>query len=392
MGNNRIWLNYGVDAGHKLVSIEEVDSGKSNLRCPYCASALIAKKGKIKAHHFAHSDETCNLVIKREPRDIPRLPLYDAFDIFLTGKELEQLKKLWHRHKSHDNGIDRLEILPAFTRENLVEPSPTINAVTGRKAYQFTKLGQIPVGALPLCAFSSVQSPLIFQKLAYLEASIFDNSGSVLPREELRVYLTDLRIYCAQMRKILLSSLYYLKVQADGKILYKIGITTRSMSQRSAEIYRDLRSHFGAVEIEVLRTWANRGNAERYFKYRYSDFNYLIGTLTEYFKFTTPAETQAVERDLSQMQTKVLSLVEQDIVDGKQDDFLAAVLADEQMQAGNGQVSDQLQVQLKQNFLAKPSSQQVIAALHQGASLRDAAAMALVSIEVARKVLAVMQT
>lgn len=301
------------------------------------------------------------------------------------------MQKLWHRHKAHDNGIDRLEILPAFTRENLVEPSPTINALTGRKAYQFTKLGQIPVGALPLSAFSTVQEPLILQKLTHLEAAIFDNSGAVLPCEELRIRLTDLRIYCAQMRKILLSSLYYLKVQADGQVFYKIGITTRLMSQRTAEIYRDLRSFFSAVEIEVLKTWANRGNVERYFKYRYSNANYPIGSLTEYFKFADPDETQPVERDLSQMQAKILSPVEQEILTGKQDDFLAALLADEQIQSGDGRVSDRLKAQLKLNFLAKPSSQQAIAALHQGASLRDAAAIAAVSMDVARKVLAVMQ-
>lgn len=153
MGNNGIWLNYGVDADNKLISIEDVASGKTNLICPYCGRALIAKKGLIKEHHFAHDGETCNLIIKREPRDIPHLPLYDAFNIFLTGKELEQLRKLWHRHKAHDHGIDRLEILTAFTKENLVEQSSNINAGTGRKAYQFTKLGQIPIGSLPLAAF-----------------------------------------------------------------------------------------------------------------------------------------------------------------------------------------------------------------------------------------------
>ncbi len=94
MGNSRIWLNYGVDADNKLVSIEEVASGRINLICPYCASALVAKKGKIKEHHFAHDGETCNLVIKRDPRDIPHLPLYNAFNIYLTGKQLEELKKL----------------------------------------------------------------------------------------------------------------------------------------------------------------------------------------------------------------------------------------------------------------------------------------------------------
>lgn len=383
-----MWLRYGVDANNKLIEIGEVASGRTNLICPYCGRALIAKKGKIKEHHFAHDGETCNLIIKREPRDIPHLPLYDAFDIYLTGKQLEQLKKLWHRCKSHNGGIDRLEVLPAFTQENLLELRQTINVGTGRSAYHFTDLGLIPVGALPLTSFNSVQEPLIERKLTQLEAAIFDNSGAVLPRKELLIRLTDLRIYCAQMRKILLSSLYYLKVQADGQTFFKIGVTTRTMPKRLAEIYRDLRSHYEAVEIEVLRTWANRGNVEKYFKYRYSNFNYPIGTLTEYFKFAAP---QLVERDLHQMEAKMLSPVEQDILAGKQDEFLAALLADGQMKAGDVRVSDRMEA-LKQAFLSKPSSQQVITALHQGCSLRDAAAIALVSVDTARKVLAVMQT
>ena len=151
-----------------------------------------------------------------------------------------------------------------------------------------------------------------------------------------------------------------------------------------------MRSHYEVVKIEVLGTWAHRANVERYFKYRYSEFNYPIGSLTEYFKFTN--ETQVVERDLYQMQAKVLSKVEQEVIGGKQDDFLSMVLAD-------GQVSDsasahaglRISANLHQNFLAKPSSQRIIAALHQGDRLRDAAASALVPVEVARKVLAVMQ-
>lgn len=88
-----MWLRYGVDANNTLVAIEDTRSGKTNLGCPYCGNKLIAKKGRVKQHHFAHNDETCRMVIKREPRELPNLPLYDAFDIFLTGKELDQLKK-----------------------------------------------------------------------------------------------------------------------------------------------------------------------------------------------------------------------------------------------------------------------------------------------------------
>ena len=114
--------------------------------------------------------------------------------------------------------------------------------------------------------------------------------------------------------------------------------------------------------------------------------------MTEYFRFANPSETQGVERDLQQMQAKVLSPAEQEIIDGKTDKFLAAMLADKQIVEGEVQVNDRLKTDLQQNFLAKPSSQKVIAALHQGDRLSDAAAIASVSVEVARKVIAVVHS
>jgi DNA-directed RNA polymerase subunit RPC12/RpoP len=157
-----MWLRYGVDASNTLVAIENTQRGKTDLICPYCGSKLIAKKGRVKEHHFAHNDdETCRMVSKREPRDLPILPLYDSFNIFLTGKQLEQLKKLWHRHKLHSNSIHSLEIMSAFTRENLVKHNQHLKVCSGSGAYQFTDLGKIPVKALSLSRFNFVQEPLI---------------------------------------------------------------------------------------------------------------------------------------------------------------------------------------------------------------------------------------
>lgn len=400
-----MWLRYGVDANNTLVAIENTRSGKTDLGCPYCGKQLIAKKGRVKEHHFAHDGETCNLIIKREPRDLPTLPLYDSFDIFLTGKELEQLKKLWYRHKSHHNGIHSLELMPAFTRENLVKHNQHLNVCSGSGAYDFTDLGKIPVKVLSLKLFNRVQEPLILQKLTNLEAGVFDNQGVVLPQPELSFRLTDRRIYGAQLRKILLSTLYYLQVQADGQILHKIGVTTRPISKRLVEIQRDLGSHFQKVAINVLGTWGSRGNVEKYFKYRYSDFNYPIGSLTEYFRFADPSDAIAVKHELDSMQSKVLSPVEQDIVAGKPSPIEQAFytqtesiegtpLTQQQMQRSlndDANISRSTGLKLDQVFLSKPSSMRVVEALYQGYSLNQAALLASVPVNTARKVLAVLQ-
>ncbi len=90
-----MWLKYGVDQHGILVCIEDVIKGKTALKCPYCQGGLIAKKGKIKEHHFAHHGETCRPVANRE---FPTLPLYDNFNIQLSGKDLAQLKLLWQEY------------------------------------------------------------------------------------------------------------------------------------------------------------------------------------------------------------------------------------------------------------------------------------------------------
>jgi len=111
----------------------------------------------------------------------------------------------------------------------------------GSRSYQFTNLGLIPVGALPLALFNKVQEPLLLSELVKLEGSveIAEAAGSCCLEER----RADLLIYRAQLRRILVNSLYFLEVKADGNTFYKIGVTTRSLEERIAEVQRDVRAH-----------------------------------------------------------------------------------------------------------------------------------------------------
>jgi hypothetical protein len=123
----------------------------------------------------------------------------------------------------------------------------------------------------------------------------------------------DLLIYRAQLRRILVNSLYFLEVKANGNIFYKIGITTRSIEERIAQVQRDVKAHYSDVVVNLLGLWEHRGNVELYFKHRYKAFNYRIGKLTEYFAFPF---VKAVLNDLYEMKPKVLSVVELEAHDG----------------------------------------------------------------------------
>ena len=97
--SDQVFLQYGLnpddheDGQHlALVSVEEVESGRSALVCPYCRAPLIARKGNINQLHFAHDGETC-----RESRTsiAMSIPLYDEIAT-LPGLLASDLRLLTH--------------------------------------------------------------------------------------------------------------------------------------------------------------------------------------------------------------------------------------------------------------------------------------------------------
>ncbi len=297
-----MWLKFGVSSDNALVCIEDIPSGKTSLTCLYCGGGLTAKKGRIKEHHFAHTQETCRPVANRVAyRDFPALPLYDNFNIQLSGKELEELKVFWNNYGGINEGI--------FVKPSLRLILSKLLTWNEGGFYEFTQLGKIPVGALPLRLFNEVQEPLLLEKLAKLEQAA--QRAKLINSKYWSERFADERIYRAQLKRILESSLYFLEIKAGRKLLHKIGVTKRSIEERVIEVQRDLTAHYKRVDIQVLDVWKHRGNVELYFKHRYQDFNYRIKSLTEYFQFP---DVEAVWDDLRQMKPKVLEPVELDVL------------------------------------------------------------------------------
>jgi hypothetical protein len=305
-----MWLKYGVTPDGELKNIDDVSRGKTQLTCLYCGGQLTAKKGKVKEHHFAHTRESCKPVSARvKTKSFPSLPLYDNFNIQLKGEELEQLKILWREYGTLNYPITKDLINFQWVLKKLMRSHDS--------NYQFTNLGKIPVGALSLNLFNQVQEPLMLSELTKLEQSV--NLAQAASLSSLNEKLADLQIYRVQLRRILLNSLYFLEIKADGKTFYKIGITTRQIEERIAEIQRDLKGHYSNIVVNLLGLWQHRGNVELYFKHRYKTFNYPIGSLTEYFKF---ADVKTVLNDLFEMESKELLEVELGVMKSNNCNFI----------------------------------------------------------------------
>jgi hypothetical protein len=259
----------------------------------------------VKEHHFAHNEETCRPIANRE---FPTLPLYDNFNVQLSGKDLAQLKLLWQEYGAKNYPISSYLITSGLLKAGMLRKNVYIKP----PAYEFSDLGKIPVGALYFRRFNDVQEPLLLKKLLKLELAFKHAEYKNAP--DLAYRLTDLKLYRAQLQRILSSSLYFLEIETNIGIIYKIGVTTRPVLKRVAEVKINLLAHYSSAAIKVLGTWEHRGNIELYFKHRYQSFNHPIGSLTEYYKFNAE-DTEMVLRDLQQMQPKILSQDEKNILE-----------------------------------------------------------------------------
>lgn len=292
-----MYLPYGINEQGQLVDIDQVARGKTTLCCPYCGVRLLARKGMKIAPHFAHDGKTCREV-KRSNRLIA-LPVYDAFRLHLPGKAWEALRRF---HDDEDDSncywLEDYGVVKSF-----ITPY-------GNERYNLTHKGKISFGDLSLNLFNQFQEPLIREQHDKLEQTAL----AALCTTEENTALTDLRLFRAQVKRILETALYFIEVRTSVGILHKIGVTTRPLEQRLAEIRIDLSPHVGAVELVPLGIWQHRGNVELYFKHRYRRFQQPIATLTEYFAFD---DVKAVLRDLRRMKPKELTEAEQSILTGE---------------------------------------------------------------------------
>lgn len=326
-----MWLQYALDRDNNLVSVHDVKRGRSNIRCPYCQEELTAKKGKVKAHHFAHIKDTCDLSQNKNVN----LPLYYGFNLILTPKQFKYLKI------EHTDKLKKTD-------------------------YYLNK-------------------PIRYQRVV--------NKNQKLDRENLQQTSIDFNIYCAQYQRVFQSHLYLLEIKLPDKNIYKIGVTSRDIEERISEIKNDLSKIVSEHSISLLGFWLHRGNIEYYFKYLYSEFNYPLDNLTEYFDFP---DTESILKDLNSLETKKISKLETDIFDGQTaNKFLLSEHIRQGMRSAkyNGIHIGRPKGETESmpEFLAKPKNKAIAAVLKKGLSLRQTAKETGASINTVRKVKAALE-
>lgn len=293
-----MFLEYGVNEAGELVYIDQVRRGQlDDVFCPYCGSGLTAKKGRIKAHHFAHTGDTCNPT--QRDQDVIALPAFDRFDMHLKPRELEALRDF------HTKSIITPRYFERLKQRGLVEYDQW------QRGHTLTDTGKIVFGQLTLAKFAVYQD----RKFKHKDDHLLHIAQHATPGPEQGQAITDLRLYRAQWQRVLSASLYFLEIEHAGGKAYKIGMTTRPLEDRIAEIEADLKPIWGHTlrRIEPLRVLSHRGAVELYFMHRYRANRHPLVNLTEYFKFSS---RRNVLSDLTRLGDKELLLHERAILVG----------------------------------------------------------------------------
>ncbi|MEM1328283.1 MAG: GIY-YIG nuclease family protein [Bacteroidota bacterium] len=276
-------LAYGQQGGH-LIHVSEVERGQSGCYCPYCGVAIIPKKGKVMAHHFAHRGKSCWQPNAYDFFGLEKqLPLYldletyahETYAHYLKhNRQLSEQQQHWQQRQASDQEAIR----QYYTHLRQQRPSD----------YQLLRLYLVDE-AQTLPDFN-------YPKKIYFALQNFHTQQYRL--REIEDKLSYFEEDAIRFRKFML---YFLKIQVSVQaVIYKIGITARALELRLAEIERDLRWHFPQLDIQVLFTLSNAAFLENFFKQKYQQHRYELAQFTEYFVLP-PHEVDQILSELNRI-------------------------------------------------------------------------------------------
>lgn len=175
---------------------------------------------------------------------------------------------------------------------------------------------------------------------------------------------------------------YFLRIDLPSGTLYKSGVTSRPLPERVAEIERDLRP-LGPITIEPLALVKQVGYLEAYFKRKYVSYQHPLNTasgpLTEYFDLP-PDEVRAIV-------TALQSLMQDDATPAEPTTRSERVRAGMRRAKASGKTLGRPKApEYTDAFLQKAKSQIVVQLLRAGHSLREIERQTGFSINTIRKV------
>lgn len=269
-----MFLTHGVNEQGELVSIHELSAGRVPLTCPFCGQGLMAKKGSQKEHHFAHDGQTC--ADAKAILQMTALPLFDV-DMGLSKTEITLLEKLsrWRSFSRTWLSSKQRAVFDELVVSGLVEfqegdDRPRLS----KSAKQLLTLN------------SSAGRYLSMPDYAELQEALFVAKEKQLIAHDVAHDTQTAKFFRLRLATILQQHLYVLRIrlEQDGVCypLIKVGMTTRSIEERTPEICRDLEKFGRILNIEALGFFHHFGSLEKRLLKLMQPQQHKLGSLTEY--------------------------------------------------------------------------------------------------------------
>lgn len=316
------YLTFGLDSNGEWQYIENVKSGRTTLICPWCKTGLIAKKGFLVAHHFAHDGETCR--VSQDAVQAAQIPTFDTFEPLDADerKYLERRAK-YHNHQkvypwpSMQAAIDRLEAMRILSVNRQIDPAlDNVKASLTKLSGQW--LDHMGNPSPQLTELFDALRPLTDldyywrQKIRVESTTIsrdynryrLDKQTSLDGLERAQRFWLDAhwRRQCvvapdfipflhAKLNMLSEQSLYVMHVKGNfgaslpGSFI-KIGMTTRDPNTRLKEVMASLKPYGSRIKGEVVAFKAYAGRLERLIQRFLAEHNLTVGTFQEYFSDT----------------------------------------------------------------------------------------------------------
>lgn len=306
-------LPFGIYQG-KFVHISEVNSGRTIVLCPYCQQKLMAKKGRIKRHHFAHDGVGCTQHFAANFFDISgRLPHQLPLSVYAFQK-LEKIQKYYQDLKTKQQNdttkeLQATQLLTALdsTLQKLKKTDKTGEiAEIMQQVSRFTSQKIAPFPAFHLIqwpqftdGFTDGRRQCNYEDLTpdlheYFYPIAFEPYVQFLKNyhrkvDDYKEIATKLTLFEKDLSYFKQFELYFIEIIVDHQKIYKIGLTSRGLEKRMKEIKQDLGQFFLTIELKPLFQLKGYAFLETFFKHKYQDRQLKIGQLTEYFSFSKEA-------------------------------------------------------------------------------------------------------
>jgi SAM-dependent methyltransferase len=314
-----MFLEFGKNNSGELVSIREVASGKTDLACPFCGQPLIAKKGNVVEHHFAHDGESCApSVLALNESELPTIDRVDPLDsaerAYLEKRNRYAHSKIYSSSGQHE-AVQRLEAMGIIeceragqdalneVKKNLVRLDPDLIDGNGRPSKKLNEIlrALVPVSGVDISnrwaslASSEVVETQLSEPYKKIKRGRLSTVAEIdqhqrfwldaFYKRQVFAHPEVVDYLQAKLEFACSSTLYVMRfsgIEGHGSLI-KIGVTGRDPEVRFGEVLAALKPHGKKVTGEFIQAFPMLGRLEKQIHRLYESSNVRVGSFVEYF-------------------------------------------------------------------------------------------------------------